>query len=210
MIAVGVTATTALLDWARRRSVQKFLFASTGNVYTPSTDRLTENSHCSPSNMYAATKLSAEYICEQYTGFFSVIIARLFGIYGPGQKTMLIHDMIRRVSTGDSIQLAQGIGLWLTPLYIDDCVQGLERLLLDHSDLSGVYNFGGTETLSLKEIALEIGSAIGKEPRFEANDNIPRSLIGDCGKLFTALNWAPEVSFKEGIQRTTRFVAHAV
>src|SRR5688500_18638304 len=58
MIDVNVLGTFYLLEWARIHGVQKFIFASTGNVYAPAPKFLTETDICHPNSFYAATKLS--------------------------------------------------------------------------------------------------------------------------------------------------------
>ena len=91
MLKVNVQSTVKLLDWAHRNSVNRFILASTGNVYAPQPRPLTEEDPCEPSSFYAATKLSAELLCRQYANEMEIVIVRFFGIYGPRQSKNLVH-----------------------------------------------------------------------------------------------------------------------
>ena len=130
MLAVNVNSTLELLEWARKNHVKQFILSSTGNVYKPSPKLFVEDDSCFPTNMYAATKLSAEYFVQQYREFFQGIVLRLFSIYGPHQKRRLLPMIIDRIKTGGEIILASEKGIYLTPLYVSDCVEMIWRLKL--------------------------------------------------------------------------------
>jgi UDP-glucose 4-epimerase len=94
MYAVNVKATFELLEWSRSADIKKFVFFSTGNVYQASNNLLKETDSCVPTTMYAATKLSAEHLIQQYEVFLETIICRIFTVFGPDQENMLIPNMI--------------------------------------------------------------------------------------------------------------------
>jgi nucleoside-diphosphate-sugar epimerase len=184
MFRVNVAGTAALLEWARRHRVKRFLFASTGTVYVPRAGKLTESAECAPTSMYAATKLCAELLMQPYSDFFEVVIARLFGVYGPGQRQMLIADTIRKVRAGQEILLAGGVGIYLTPLFIDDCVKVLSALaVVPLEKACTVVNVAGDDLLSLGEIIHEIADQLQIRPVIKAMDGLPTYLCGDNARL---------------------------
>ena len=159
---VNVASTFELAEWARAHDVPRFVFASTGNVYRPSSQLLTESDRCEAGNMYAALKLAAEQILRAYASSFEVVILRLFGVYGPGQQGMLIADMFDRVQRQVEITLPQGTGPVLTPLFVDDCVDILTRVAKRPAEPGvRVFNAAGDETLTLAEMVSEIGRQAG-------------------------------------------------
>lgn len=201
MFMVNVAATAELLEWARAHSVKRFLLASSGSVYAPACSLLDEEAPCRPGSMYAATKLSAEYIAMQYGRLFQVLIVRPFTVYGPGQRGMLIADMIVRVREGRDIELARGVGVYLTPLFVGDCVGALE-CLIDASleDRAAVLNLAGSEILSLGEIVEEISRQTGRAAAIRRTDAQPVYLCGDNRRL--RQYWSRFTPFSEGLRLT--------
>jgi nucleoside-diphosphate-sugar epimerase len=134
MRRVNIDATAQLLEWSRLHQVGRFIFASTGNVYKPADHALAENDPTLPAS-------------------FPVINARLFGVYGPGQRSMLIPDLVERLLGRQEIVLARGTGLMFTPLFIQDCVEIISALAsLRLSGSSLVMNMAGDRTIGLNQV----------------------------------------------------------
>ncbi len=202
MFRVNVVSTIELLEWARTHGVRRFIFASTGTVYAPHAGKLTETAECAPSSMYAATKLCAELLLQPYSDFLEVVIARLFGVYGPGQRQMLIADTIQQVQTGREIRLAGGAGLYMTPLFIDDCVRVLDTLAMVPLERAcNILNVAGDELLSLGEIVHEVAKKLHISPVIKTTDDLPKYLCGDNTRLKTFYRNA-FLSFRTGLGLT--------
>lgn len=81
--------THALLEFAKKYGVKKFVQVSTDEVYgTLGRDGVfTETSQINPSNPYSASKASADLLCLSYykTYKFPVVITRCCNNYGPYQ-----------------------------------------------------------------------------------------------------------------------------
>ena len=180
MITVNIQATAQLLDWSRRHGVERFIFASTGNVYKPSTDKLNEKSYVEPISFYGSTKLACELLINQYKEFFQIINMRLFGVYGPFQKKMFIADIIEKVINENDIYLAKGIGLYITPVYIDDVVEIILDLAVNPIDREkNIINICSSEVVSYAEIVQKIGHILIKNPKVEIKDEEVKYFIGD-------------------------------
>mgnify|MGYP001567788928 CR=1 FL=1 len=204
MVALNVDATFELVQWASQHRVKRFIFASTGNVYAASRDFLVEESHCEPASMYAVTKLCGESLVRQYASHLEVVIVRLFGVYGPNQRGMLISNLIEQVEKKEEVCLAQGVGLYLTPLYIDDCVDMLCRLVTEGPLGSVIYNLSGSEELSLAQIVSGIGSVMMQQPRLKNIEGEPLYLLGSNKKFARDFGFSPRIAFEDGIDRTVR------
>ncbi len=203
---VNVASTFELLEWARRQRVKRLVFASTGTVYAASVSPLDESSPCAASSMYAATKLSAEYLLEPYSEFFEIVIARLFGIYGPGQRERLVANLIDKVVQGEEIQLAAGVGIYLTPLFIDDCVKILATLAQTPlRERSVLLNVAGDESLHLAAIVAAIAAHTGKTPVIRRTDEQPKYFSTDNSLLKTYYH-EPLLPFKQGIALTIKIL----
>jgi UDP-glucose 4-epimerase len=201
---VNVASTFELLEWARRQRVKRLVFASTGTVYAAGLSPLDESSPCAASSMYAATKLSAEYLLEPYSEFFEIVIARLFGIYGPGQRQRLVANLIDKVVQGEEIQLAAGVGIYLTPLFIDDCVKILATLAQTPlRERSVLLNVAGDESLHLAAIVAAIAAHTDKTPVIRRTDEQPKYFATDNARLKTYYH-EPLVPFEQGIALTIK------
>lgn len=209
MVAINVDATVALLDWAARNGVRRFVLASTGNVYRPSSMSLDEDAPCEPESMYAASKLCAELLVRQYAKLIEPCILRVFGVYGPGQTGMLIPNMISRITSGQEITLAQGIGLHLTPLNIQDCVEMLLRVVSVDRYESTTFNLCGNEIVLLGDIVRRLGVLLNREPYIRISDGAPQHLMGDSARFVKEFGYSPLVRLEEGLEQVVEEYLHA-
>jgi UDP-glucose 4-epimerase len=198
MVAVNVMSTAELLTWAARKSVGRFLLASSGNVYAYGSEPFQEDHPCAPGSMYAATKLAAEHLSIPYDGLLTLTIARIFGVFGAGQRDRLFPALRERLCAGRPITLASGIGGLLTPIHIHDTVRALHALLTAENDRGfHTVNVAGDERISVRQIAESMGTASGMKPVFEETAEAPFWLCADTRRL--SRFYTPSVSIREGI-----------
>lgn len=191
---INIDATCTLLEWARKTHVKQFIFTSSANVYGNSTAILTESHATQPESFYGASKLAAEHLARQYREFFQVDILRLFTVYGPGQKGMLIPNIIERMRTGQPVTLAKGVGLYLTPIYVSDVVSTIEKLIETPSkNTFRLLNVCGDKVTHLGEIVSALEKAIGTKARTQFTD--------DKVQYFTGSNTALKACLE--LQQTT-------
>jgi len=184
MVAVNISATLSLLEWARKNGVKRFIFASTGNVYKPSEQPWFEESPLEPTGFYGASKLAAEYLVKQYEKYFEVVIVRLFGVYGPGQTKMLIPNLVEKIKHEEAIQLVGGEGLVINPIHINDVAFFLERLIdCPLNEKITVLNVGGTERLNISVITKKLETALSFSAKFEEIEGKPTFFVGNITKL---------------------------
>lgn len=77
-----------MMEMARIFGIEKILYTSTGAVYGAADGIADEDTfHPDPTDLYGATKISAEYIGRQFAESFNLDfrICRLYFIYGPGR-----------------------------------------------------------------------------------------------------------------------------
>jgi len=109
-----------------------------------------------PVEPYAASKLAAEATVEGYcrAHAMSFAIARLFNVYGPGQRAdFVIPRLIQEITTKDKIDV-KNPNSTRDFIYIDDVVQGLMAVALRGKD--DVYNIGTGKETSIKDVAAYI------------------------------------------------------
>lgn len=179
MRRINIDATCRLLEWARKSHVKQFIFTSTANVYGKSTELLTESHATQPNSFYGASKLAAEHLVRQYQEFFQIDILRLFTVYGPGQKGMLIPNIIERMKSSNPVLLAEGVGVFLTPIYVSDVAAIIEKLMETPSKSPfRLLNVCGDRVTHLGEIVKALEVAIGTQARIQLTDEDAQYFTG--------------------------------
>ena len=207
IFAVNVQSAMVCAEAARRAGVRRYIYASTGNVYAPSFEPLSEMSSVRRDDWYALSKLHAEEGLALFRNSMDVIVTRLFGIYGPRQEGKLIPNLIRAVLNGQPIRLlgcpanaAHAQGFRLSVSFIDDVIGILTQLIVKGGP--GCLNVAGPDVLSIRKIAEAVGTAANKVPVFDIPGvDGPSDLIANIELLRRELSplFTP---FPEGLART--------
>ena len=176
-----VQATYDLVDFINRerKDIEKLIYISSGAVYKPSTAPLTETSELGPTNLYGMSRLLSENIISAKAKCPSVHL-RLFFPYGSGQKSpRLIPELARKILSGEKIVLNNSKGSpKLNPIYIEDLTTRIVAIL--NQNQQGVFNIGGNEVVSIKDLALIIGNTLKKRPNFVTESNPSSDFYCDC------------------------------
>ena len=140
MLSINVVAPNILAKWAVKSGVKKFIYASSGGVYTNPNKPVKEFFYIFANEklgFYLNSKLSAEMLLKNYASLFETFaIIRPFFMYGVGQnETMLIPRLIQSVQNEKEITLNGENGIKINPIYVTDASQAVANIL----DLSGEY-----------------------------------------------------------------------
>jgi len=197
---VNVASTVSLLDYGVQAGAKSFVFASSGSIYDPSPHPVPETMPVSPTNFYPASKYAAETLIRPYQAHLKVCILRLFTLYGPGQRGMLIANLIERIDRGESVTIEgyQG-GLRLTPTYVTDAAEVFAAAI--DGSWSGLINVAGSEVLSIAQIAEDIGLSLGRSPSFQRRSGVSSSLIPNLQRLRALYDITSFHTFEDGLER---------
>jgi nucleoside-diphosphate-sugar epimerase len=166
-----------------------------------------------PEEGYGWEKLYAEKLCQYYDedGKLPTRVARFHNIYGPlgtydGGREKAPAAISRKVALakdGDSIEV-WGDGLQTrTFTYVDDCVEGIYRIM--QSDYSLPLNLGTDELISVNGLVDLVASIAGKKIGKDHDTSKPQGVRGrnsDNTKLREVLSWEPGTTLAEGLART--------
>jgi len=197
---VNVQSTVRLLEFARRAGARSFVVASTGGLYAERTGKSVETDPLEARDFYFASKYAAELLANQFREYFRVIVLRFFFVYGPGQKGMLISNLMEKIDRGERIAIDGDPGLHINPIFVEDAAAAFEPAL--SLDDSAVINIAGDEVVSVTELVRLIGESVGKQPRIEHRTETPSGcLVGDNSRMKTRLGVQPRMTLRQGLKR---------
>ena len=201
----------------------KVVYASTRQIYgRPESLPVDERHPRRPTDVNGVDKMAGEWYHLVYNSAYGLRATslRLTNTYGPRQ--LMKHNrqgflpwFIRRALEGEEITL-YGDGSQLRDLtYVDDVVEAF--LLAGASEAADgeVFNLGGVEPVSLRDVASLIVALVGRGsvrcvpwPAEKKAIDIG-SFYADYSKVRRVLGWEPRVGIEEGLQRTIAYyLAH--
>jgi ADP-L-glycero-D-manno-heptose 6-epimerase len=156
--------TKALLGWTTATGVP-FYYASSASVYGGGSVFKEERANERPLNAYAFSKfLFDEHLRPLLRTIKSPVVGlRYFNVYGPreqhkGSMASVAFHMREQLKTGDTVRLFEGSdgygpgGQQRDFIHVDDVV-AVNLWLLDHPEVSGIYNCGTGRAQSFNEVA---------------------------------------------------------
>ncbi len=209
-IDTNVTGTLSLLQAARDKQVSKFLQVSTDEVYGSLGDEgmFTETTPLSPNSPYSASKASADHLVAAFGHTFGVPynITRCSNNYGPYQfPEKLIPLMINNALHNKALPI-YGDGMNVRDwLFVYDHCTAIWRVLTE-ARTGEVYNVGGcNEKPNLDVVKLILAHVNKPESLIQYVKDRPghdQRYAIDATKMMTEFEWAPSVTFEQGIART--------
>lgn len=199
VVAVNVAAAAGLLDLARRAGARRFVLASTGGVYAPSTDPLREGDPIGGAGFYAASKRAAELLARAYDELLEVVVLRPFFVYGPGQRAgMLVRSIAERVRAGEQITLQGARGMVFNPVHAADAARAVLAAACG-PQAPPVVNVAGAETTDLLTVVERLGRLLGREPQVTLDGGPAPVVLADTTVMAQRLGVSAEVALDEGL-----------
>jgi UDP-glucuronate 4-epimerase len=134
----------------------------------------------------------------------NIACLRIFTAYGPRQRPeMAIHKFSRLIDQGEKIPMYGDGSSRRDYTYIDDLIDGILGAIRRHKGFE-IYNLGGSQTTSLKELIRLIEEAFGKKANIQMLEFQPGDVsvtYADIHKAKRMLKYHPTVKMKEGIRR---------
>ena len=209
-----------VLEACRLRRVKRVFYSSSACIYPAEnqTDPLApitrEDSAypANPDSEYGWEKLFSErlYLAYNRNHGFECRVARYHNIFGPegtwtGGKEKAPAAVCRKVAeakAGGSIEIWGDGQQTRSFLYVDECVEGTQRLL--RSSFAGPVNIGSEEMITIDDLAQMVMAVAGKRldivhipgPLGVRGRNSHNALIEE------KLGWRPTLSLRQGIEKT--------
>ncbi|MFC9597770.1 GDP-mannose 4,6-dehydratase [Peribacillus butanolivorans] len=212
-----------ILEACRHNPVDHLVYASSSSVYGANKKVPFEETDFvdNPVSLYASTKKSNELMAHTYSHLYNIPATglRFFTVYGPmGRPDMAYFGFTDKYFAGEPIKIFNNgdfeNDLYRDFTYIDDIVEGIERLLSnpsvgDNNVPHKVFNIGNNnpEKLMVFIETLEkcLSNALGREVQFEKvfepikPGDVPAT-YASTELLQKAVDFKPETSIEEGLQ----------
>jgi UDP-glucose 4-epimerase len=208
-VAINVLGTQTVLSAADAAGVERFLFASTGDVYAPSDTPHREEDFLAPFNIYGLSKLCGEQLialASQGNAIRRFAVARLFNLYGPRETNPhILPEIIAQLRTG-SRQLKLG-NIWpkrdLVP--VGDAARALIELIQRAPAGVTTANVATGRAWSMDEAVRIIGELLGGPIEVIADPAKMRAserphLAADVSCLRALIGWAPSSDLSTGLR----------
>jgi len=209
------------IEAARENSVKKYLYTSSACIYPGYLQKEADvtplkEEHAYPADAedgYGWEKLYMERVCRHYTEDFGLDtrVVRFHNIFGPlgtydGGREKSPAAISRKVALADD---GTSIEVWgdgkqtRSYCYIDDCVEGIYRLM--QSEHREPLNLGQDRMISIDELVEIVSGISGKKIGMDYDLTKPQGVRGrnsDNTKLREVLKWEPSVSLEDGLEKT--------
>ena len=215
-----VVGTMNILELARQKSA-RVVQASTSEIYGdpeihPQPETYAGNVNpIGPRACYDEGKRAAETLIFDYHRVhgLEVKVARIFNTYGP---RMLEND--GRVVSNFVVQALQGEPITVygrgdqtrSFCFIDDLIRGLELLMESPASLTGPFNLGNPQEMTIEGIAREVlactnsSSPLRFEPLPKDDPRRRKPVIDAASEL---LGWRPSIPLRKGLEATIAYFA---
>jgi UDP-glucose 4-epimerase len=219
-LEINCRSQLSLLEACRRYNpTVKVVYAGTRQVYgRPDSLPITEAHLVRPTDVNGINKAAGENYHLVYNSVFGVRACslRLTNVYGPRQ--LLKHNrqgfigwFIRQAIEDREIQIYGDGGQLRDFVYVDDAVDAFLRAGADDASNGQVFNVGGLEAISLKNL-VELLIGVAGTGRYRCVEWPPEKKAIDIGDFHAdsslirrTLGWAPSTTLADGLKRTVEF-----
>lgn len=211
---VNVVGSVNLLQNCVQYGVKKFIFSSSGGTVYGATEHLpaVEELPFSAMSPYGVTKICMEYYLPYYKAEhgLNATVLRYSNVYGPRQdphgEAGVVAIFTQAMLDGKTPTI-NGDGKYVRDYVYAGDVARANFLAIEGGD-NDFFNIGTGVRTDVNQLYEAIAVVIGFENEPVHGTHRPGDLREnylDAGKAERILGWKPEVSLKEGLERTVEF-----
>ncbi len=206
----NVLGTLNVAEFARSRSIKKFVYAASSSCYgIPDIFPTPENSKIDPQYPYALTKYLAEVLLLHWNQVYDlpVISLRFFNVYGPRARTSGTYGAVFGVFLAQKLagkpMTIVGDGNQTRDFtFVSDICDAL--LLAAASEVTGkAFNVGSGSTYSINRLIQLIG---GPSVHIPKRPGEPDCTFADISRIERDLGWIPSITFEDGVTKMLELI----
>lgn len=209
----NIISTVNLLNFAKRKSIKNFIYASSMCVYGNLKNNVKETQKTVPISFYGLSKITAEnYINFLKTPKTTRVILRLFNVYGPGaDKTNKKHGMfgifLNQILKKKKILVKGSLSRYRDFVFIDDVLSIIIKSMMIKDNKSHTFNVCTSKKTSIKNLISMMFSELKSKKKIISKGNTPGDQYGIYGnnkKIKRKFKIKKFISLKEGMKKTIR------
>jgi NAD dependent epimerase/dehydratase len=212
-VDTNIRGTLNLCQAALSNGIAKFIQTSTSEVYgTAQYIPIDEKHPLHAQSPYSASKIGADAIATSFYCSFQlpVVIARPFNTYGGRQSARaVIPAIISQIAAGTPEVRLGELTTTRDFTFVDDTCRGFLAIASLESGFGEVFHIGSDQEISISDLFRLIAESMHSEARIEVDPNRLRPQKSEvlrlrCNyqKLRDASGFQPQVSLREGLERT--------
>lgn len=204
---VNIVGTQNMLEFARKKKIKQFLFASSSSVYGinanvpwKETDGLLK-----PISPYASSKISCELMGHVYSQLYGIrfLAMRFFTVFGPRQRPDLaIHKFSSHILKNEPIPFYGEGNTKRDYTFINDIVSGIYNTLNYTDSDYEIFNLGNNTAISLVEMLKTLEEVFDKKAIVkylpEQQGDVSYT-YADIEKAKTKINYSPQTTLRDGL-----------
>ncbi|MDG6997833.1 MAG: GDP-mannose 4,6-dehydratase [Nitrososphaerota archaeon] len=213
---VNCFGTLNLLELAARKNVERFLYASSANVYgVPAERPATEATPFNPRLPYDYSKVVSETLVRSYFVHkkLKIAITRSWLLFGEGEpQTRAFPRFVRACLANQKIPLFNSGQDVTDPTHAQNYGRVAELILNKDTAIGESFNVGSGNKMSVRDMAEQIKKVTNSSselellpPRTEFEKD-PQISYPSIDKLRKKLGFEPIVSFDEGVKRVVEWI----
>ncbi|RQS08870.1 GDP-L-fucose synthase [Burkholderia sp. Bp8998] len=210
-----------VISAAHSAGVQRLIFLGSSCIYPRACpqpiveDYLLTGELEKTNDAYAIAKIAGVKLCESYNRQFGRSYVSLMptNLYGPNDnydlKTSHVLPALLRKAHEAKIRSSPAFRVWGTGkvrrefLHVDDLARAV-NFVIEKNVLSGIYNVGCGEDITIRELADLVSEAVGFEGAIEFDTDKPdgtQQKLLDIRKI-RELGWEPKIGLTQGLEMT--------
>lgn len=202
---VNVKGTLSALQMARALGVKRFIYTASSTCYgIPDSYPTAEDCPARPEHPYAMTKLMGEELALFWDKLYDlpVISLCLFNVYGPRSRTTGAYGAVfgvflKQKLAGKPFTIVGDGEQTRDFTFVSDIVRAF--LKAAQSEVRGQrFNVGSGNTYSVKRLANLLQ---GEQVHIPRRPGEPDCTFADITAITQAIDWRPEVTLEEGVER---------
>ncbi len=213
---VNCFGTLNMLELASKKGVKRFHFASSANVYgAPKVNPVTEERAMDPRVPYDYSKVVGENLAMSYfkTKGVPVAITRAWLLFGEfDHPSRAVPFFIRKFLRDEPVGLFNSGRDVTAPSHTANFAKLIAKILEKDAAVGQAFNFGGAETLSIRELAERVKRLTNSKselqmlpPRSPAETE-PQVSYPSTDKMRKLLGYDYELSLDDGLKRTIEWM----
>lgn len=222
-VKTSVMGAINMLGLAKRIKA-RILQASTSEVYGDPLEHPQKESywgHVNPIGKracYDEGKRSAETLFMNYhwQNKVDIKIMRIFNTYGPRMHPndgRVVSNFIMQALRNENITIYGDGSQTRSFQYMEDCLEGMIRLMNSRDDFHGPVNIGNPNEFTIKELAEKVIDLTGSGSKLifkPLPSDDPMQRQPDISLAKKELDWEPKIQLEEGLKKTIAYFEQLV